>query len=124
MTDDRNLKPMTRDIWRLFNLGMAARNIEKMTGVNKRTVAMTIYRGRISGDCKPKVKTMVTVFNKSPLVWGSVKQIKSAISADHAQWLFDEAENCGCLTVSEYISELILDAYEEAQHKKGTTEND
>jgi len=124
MTDDRNLKPMTRDIWKLFNLGMAAKNIEKMTGVNKRTVAMTIYRGRISGDCKPKVKTMVTVFNKSPLVWGSVKQIKSAISADHAQWLFDEAENCGCLTVSEYISELILDAYEETQHKKGLADND
>tara|TARA_R110002153_G_scaffold15268_2_gene54671 strand:- start:297 stop:671 length:375 start_codon:yes stop_codon:yes gene_type:complete len=124
MTDTRNLKPMTRTIWKLFNDGVAAKNIEKMTGVNKRTVAMTIYRGRVSGDCKQKVKTMVTVFNKSPLVWGSVKQIKSAISADHAQWLFDEAENCGCLTVSEYISELILDAYEEAQHKKGTTEND
>lgn len=122
-TDERNLKPMTRTIWKLFNDGVAAKEIEAMTGQNKRTVAMTIYRGRVSGDCKPKVKTLVTVFNKSPLVWGSVKQMKTAISADQAQWLFDEAENCGCRTVSEYISELILDAYEEAQHKKGPTDD-
>lgn len=118
MIDDRNLKPMTRTVWKLFNDGVAAKEIEAMTGQNKRAVAMTIYRGRVSGDCKPKEKTLTAVFNKSPLVWGSMKQVKAALSADQAQWLFDEAEKCGCKTVAEYVAEIVLDVYEEAKVEK------
>ena len=118
MTDDRNLKPMTRTVWNLFNKGMTANEIEALTGQDKNVVAMTIFRGRESGDCKPKVKTLTTVFNKSPLSWGTLKQLKEELSADQAQWLFDEAEKCGCKSVSEFVAELVLDAYEEAQQKK------
>jgi hypothetical protein len=118
MTDTRKLKPLTRDIWRLSNDGMAPKDIEVIVGANKRVVSMTIFRGRASGDCKPKVKTLATVFNKSPLVWGSTKQMKAVISADQAQWLFDEAAKCGCRTVSEYMAELCCDAYEEMKAKE------
>tara|TARA_R110000851_G_scaffold46306_4_gene112669 strand:- start:156 stop:554 length:399 start_codon:yes stop_codon:yes gene_type:complete len=113
MTDDRKLKPMTRVIWGLSNEGLSAGEISERTGVNKKVVIMTICRGRNSGDCKPRVKTLNTVFNNSPLTWGSMKKVKESLSVDQAQWLFDEAEKCGCKTVAEYVAEIVLDAHEE-----------
>jgi hypothetical protein len=118
MTDDRKLNPTTRTIWKLSNKGATAGEIEAATGVDKKSVIMTICRGRKSGDCKPRVKTISTVVNASPLTWGSFKPIKGAVSVEQARWLFDEAEKCGCATVAEYVSELVLDVYEEAKAKE------
>ena len=115
MTDNRKLHPTTRTIWKLSNKGATAGEISAQTGVDKKSVIMTICRGRKSGDCTPRVKTLGTVFRKSPLTWGSMKQVKAALSVDQAQWLFAEAEKCGCANVAEYVAELVLDAYEDAQ---------
>tara|TARA_R110000822_G_scaffold46676_1_gene124249 strand:- start:98 stop:448 length:351 start_codon:yes stop_codon:yes gene_type:complete len=109
---------MTRIIWQLSNDGKSTQEIERLTGVNRKVVIMTICRGRKSGDCKPRVKTISTVVNASPLTWGSFKPIKGAVSVEQARWLFDEAEKCGCATVAEYVSELVLDVYEEAKAKE------
>jgi|TARA_R110000822_G_scaffold9146_10_gene35727 hypothetical protein len=122
MIDNRKLHPTTRTIWQLSNEGLRAGEIEAATGVDKKSVIMTICRGRKSGDCTPRVKTLDAVFRKSPLTWGSMKQVKAALSVDQAQWLFDEAEKCGCKTVAEYVSEIVLDAHEEAQTKKNTNQ--
>jgi hypothetical protein len=115
MTDNRKLKPTTRIIWDLANKGATAAEIEAATGVDRKVVIMTICRGRKSGDCKPKVKTLTTVRNKSKLTWGSMKQVKEAITVDQAQWLFAEAEKCGCANVAEYVAELVLDAHAASQ---------
>jgi hypothetical protein len=117
VSDGRKLKPTTRLIWELANKGATAAEIEAATGVDKKVVIMTICRGRKNGDCKPKVKTLTTVRNQSKLTWGSMQQVKEALAVDQAQWLFDEAEKCGCKSVSEYIAELVLDAHAEAQGK-------
>ena len=122
MTDTRKLNPTTRTIWKLSNLGLPAGEISAQTGVDKKSIIMTICRGRKSGDCTPRVKTLGTVFRKSSLTWGSMKQVKAALSVDQAQWLFDEAEKCGCKTVAEYVAEIVLDAHEEAQTKKNTNQ--
>ena len=122
MTDTRKLKPTTRTIWQLSNEGLPAGEISARTGVDKKAVIMTICRGRKSGDCPPKAKTLDAVFRKSSLTWGSMKQVKAELSADQAQWLFDEAEKCGCKTVAEYVAEIVLDAHEEAQTKKNTNQ--
>tara|TARA_R110000851_G_scaffold29327_2_gene80854 strand:+ start:1872 stop:2216 length:345 start_codon:yes stop_codon:yes gene_type:complete len=111
VTDNRKLKPVTRIIWQLSNKGATAGEIEAATGVDKKVVIMTICRGRKSGDCRPKVKTLNTVRNQSPLTWGSMKHVKEALDVDHAQWLFAEAEKCGCANVAEYVAELVLDAH-------------
>ena len=113
MTDTRKLKPTTRTIWQLSNEGLPAGEISAQTGVDKKSVIMTICRGRKSGDGTPRGKTLDAVFNTSPLTWGSMKQVKEALSVDQAQWLFDEAEKCGCKTVAEYVAEIVLDAHEE-----------
>jgi hypothetical protein len=118
MTDKRKLKPMTRIIWQLSNDGNSTQEIERLTGVNRKVIIMTICRGRSSGDCKPRVKTMSTVVNASSLTWGSFKQVKGAVSVEQARWLFDEAEKCGCATVAEYVAELVLDVYEETKAKE------
>ena len=113
MIDNRKLHPATRTIWAMANEGHSAGEISAHTGVKQKSVIMTICRGRKSGDCTPRVKTLGTVFRKSPLTWGPFKEVKAALSLDQAQWLFDEAEKCGCRTVAEYVAEIVLDAYEE-----------
>jgi len=110
----------TKDIWTLANDDQKLSNtaIAKIIGTSTGVVANAVFRGRVSGHCKPKLKTITTVFNGSHVAWGCIGHVINALSVEQAQWLVDECENCGCLTTSEYIAELVLDAYFEDQEGK------
>tara|TARA_R110000782_G_scaffold8306_6_gene27163 strand:+ start:83 stop:445 length:363 start_codon:yes stop_codon:yes gene_type:complete len=108
----------TKEIWKLSNEGMPQREITKLLGLNRGVVSGAINRGRKSGHCNAKVKTKDTVRNSSLLTYGYVNQIIDALSVDQLEWLLCEASNVGYRTASEYVAELVQDAYEEAKHGK------
>ena len=112
------IKQRTRDIWKLYNHGMNVKQITKLIGTTESLVAAAIHRGQKSGNCKIKVKTVLTVVNGSPLSWGYMKNVVDQFSPETAQWLFDNAEKCECKTVAEYIGELVLDAFEVNKSKE------
>ena len=115
------IKQTTRDIWKLSDEGLGAPEIAKRLNTTNFIVTGAIARGRASGECNKKVRTVATVFNKTDLTWGYIGQVINVLSPDQAEWLLTSAEDCGCKTSAEYIAELVLDAYEE--HKTKETAN-
>lgn len=110
------IKQHTKDIWALHNGGARQKEIAEKMGVSNAVVSAAINRGRRSGHAKLKAKTVTTVYNKSPCIWGFIGQIKEQLSIDQVEWLFQNAEDCGCTTIAEFIGELVRDAYEEEKH--------
>jgi hypothetical protein len=119
MTNKRHaISAQTKSIWAMHNDGISQKKIVAKFGVSSAVVSGAINRGRKSGHAKMKAKTVTTVYNKSTCMWGYIGQIRDQLSPDQAEWLFHSAEDCGCLSVAEFIGELVLDAYEEQKHGK------
>jgi hypothetical protein len=112
------ISAQTKSIWASHNAGLSQKVIAEKLGVSSAVVSGAINRGRKSGHAKMKAKTVTTVYNKSTCMWGYIGQIRDQLSPDQAEWLFHSAEDCGCLSVAEFIGELVLDAYEEQKHGK------
>jgi hypothetical protein len=119
MTNKRHaISAQTKSIWAMHNAGSSQKVIAEKFNVSSAVVSGAINRGRKSGHAKMKAKTVTTVYNKSTCMWGYIGQIRDQLSPDQAEWLFHSAEDCGCLSVAEFIGELVLDAYEEAKEKE------
>jgi len=122
MTDGRRhpYSNRTKEIWSIYNDNPALSNpaIAKLVGTTPNIVAGAIKRGKVSGHCRHRPKTKVTVLNAASITSGYIGQVIDALDVQQMQWLFDEAESCACLTAAEYIAELVLDAYEEAITKE------
>jgi len=118
MTDGRRhpYSNRTKEIWSIYNEHPSLSNpaIAKIVGTTPNIVAGAITRGKASGHCRHRPKTKATVINAASITSGYIGQVIDALDVQQTQWLFDEAENCACLTAAEYIAELVLDAYEEA----------
>ena len=118
MTDSRRhpYSNRTKEIWSIYNEHPSLSNpaIAKIVGTTPNIVAGAIKRGKASGHCRHRPKTKATVLNSASITGGYIGQVLDALDVQQMQWLFDEAENCACLTAAEYIAELVLDAYEEA----------
>jgi hypothetical protein len=112
------ISDQTKAIWAMHNSGTSQKVIAAKFGVSGAVVSGAINRGRKSGHAKMKVKTVTTVYNKSTCMWGYIGQIRDQLSPDQAEWLFHSAEDCGCLSVAEFIAELVLDAFYEAKAKE------
>ena len=104
----------TKQIWKMSNEGMSAKQITIDLGLSRGVVSGAINRGRKSGHCNKKARTKETARNESPLTYGYIGQVIDVLSLKQLDWLLRQAELVGYRTTAEYIAELVQDAYEEA----------
>jgi len=109
----------TKTILTMYLAGKSNAEIEREMNLSRATVSSAVSRGRDYGLIPPKRKrTNVDKVLGGHIRRGSISRIIAGLDQDQANWLIDQALKLKCETISEFISEIILDAYFEDQAKK------
>lgn len=114
-------KPETRQVWDMALQGLSSREIAEELGLKVNTVANRILRGRAKGIIPKRTEDDMSVryrLKKSNTTLGSMMAIFDALSTEQRAWLVNQSIDCGCATISEFVVELVRDAYEEETSKK------
>lgn len=109
----------TKAILTMYLAGKSNAEIEREMNLSRATVSSAVSRGRDYGLIPPKRKrTKIDKVLGGHIRRGSISAIIAGLDQDQANWLIDQALTLKCETISEFISEIILDAYFEDQAKK------
>jgi len=117
-------KPETRQVWDMALQGLSSREIAEELGLKVNTVANMILRGRAKGVVPRRTEDDMSVryrLKKANTTLGSMMAIFDSLSTEQRAWLVKQSIDCGCATISEFVVELVRDAYEEDKSKKETS---
>ena len=110
----------TRKIWERYNNGATYVEMCAEFGSGQSTIASAIYRGRQIGEIPPsRPAHPLTVGVSTYMPRGSIGRVLTSLTRDQLDWVADNAREVGCHTLSEYVLEIVRDAYEEDMAKKG-----
>jgi predicted transcriptional regulator len=105
-------KPQTEKIWKMTLAGMTAPAIAQELGVKFALVNSAVRRGRENGVVpRRKRKNPLKHGTKNHMRLGSISYIIKQLSEEQLDWLVINAHKCECETVSEYILEIVRDAF-------------
>ena len=99
-------------IWKMTLAGMTAPAIAQELGVKFALVNSAVRRGRENGVVpRRKRKNPLKHGTKNHMRLGSISYIIKQLSEEQLDWLIINAHKCECETVSEYILEIVRDAF-------------
>jgi len=101
----------------MYLAGMDRKEISKKTGKKVSAVSSAITRGRAAGEIpklKPKYKPYYInkMMQGNGMKIGTLRSVIDSLMLEQVEWLIVDASRIGCVTLAEYITEVLRDEYE------------
>lgn len=106
----------TEKIWELHLKGLSNLEISTAMGITRSSVSNAIHTGRQRGHIPPlppKQDNAKSKCMRLGLNLGSVQRVLDELSPDQQDWILEQCIDYQMKTVSEWITEMIRDLYEE-----------
>jgi len=110
----KEIKAHTKKVWQLKLEGASNTEIMNQLNMSESAVVGAIHRGRARGDL-PKRKYLKPYDKQanSVIPRGTISNIIENLNENQNKWLVDEAIRIECRSISEHITEIIRDYYDE-----------
>ncbi len=109
----------TRNIWDRYNNGATYDEMCEEFNCGQSTISSALHRGRRMGEVPPaRPAHPLTAGVSTYLPRGSIGRVLESLTREQLDWLADNARGVGCHTLSEYVLEIVRDAYEEDRARR------
>jgi len=114
MSDPDNYKGCVE----LYEAGYYQRQISRMMGWDytqvRRNIVKAIRRGDVTPHLVSKQADLRSLArHRGDMILGNIGDLGYELTRKQCEWVIEEAARIGCLSLSEYITEVIRDLYEE-----------
>ena len=109
----------TRKIWERYNNGATYVEMCEEFNCGQSTISSALHRGRRLGEVPPaRPAHPLTAGVSTYMPRGSIGRVLESLTREQLDWLADNAREVGCHTLSEYVLEIVRDAYEEDRARR------